>query len=278
VSGNYKALFRRVVAAGGYICNEFVLASNTVINKIAIGGLGACKLIVNKYVAATFSLISGFNSSGDVSAWTNTGIGDATLTSWSYATDQSTEGTGSAKFTFTKSDSNNYPELTYTFPSALNSTLWRYISAKVRVTVAAGGVQSRTVQIRLTSGTAVRIWQVVGTTTSVPFSTEQWVTVSGELESPHATGGTGTFDPNNITSISLRLTDGGNKTGSIWWDDVRVYGALTEIEAIYSNDGSTRSLEINDFALTSGETLLLCLKNTGAAAYEIQGEAFGVTV
>lgn len=275
----FKEFLRQVAAVGQVVFGEYTLASNLAIKEFHIGGKVACEGTLALYHPDSVQVISGFNSSGDVSAWANTGIGDGALAVWSYATDQFIEGTGAAKVTFTKSDANNYPEITYTFPTPLDLSSWRYVKAVARVTVAAGGNQTRKVQIRLTSGTAVRIWEVSGNTTTAPFSTEQWHYISGQIESPTATGGTGVFDINNVTSISLRLLDGGNKTGTLWWDDVKFMSEIAILEKIYSSNGSTEQLRFDPvIVFDTGDVILMTIKNNGTVSAEVQASASGVAI
>lgn len=273
-------IVRKVIAVGSTFYSDLLVTQDTAIKDFNFGGRGAGECTLAKYSPLTTEQIpgGGFNSSGNVSSWTLTGIGDSAVGSWSYATDQFTEGTGSAKYTFTKSDGNHYPEITYTWSTPKDFSEWRTIQGKVRVTVAAGGNQARTVQIRATSGTAVRIWQITGTTTTAPFSTEQWLTVVGDIESPSATAGTGSFDSTQVTSVSLRLTDGGNKTGSIWWDDIKLIGAVNIIQKIYS-PGQTTSLNFDPVVIfNTNDNLLLILKNNDSTTREFQCVAAGVDI
>lgn len=256
------------------------LTFRTAIKEFHLGGRAQCEGFLAKYVAATTLQIpsGGFNSSGQVSAWTNTGIGDSAAPTWSYATDQFVEGTGSAKFTFTKSGAADYPELTYTYSSPLDMSIYKTMYARVRVTVAAGGSTSRTVQVRLTSGTAIRIYSITGTTTTAPFSTEQWHTISIDLDAPSSTGGTGTFDINNVNSVSLRLQDGANKTGSIWWDDIKLVGHFDIIDKIYTS-GQTTQLRFDPVVVFEiGEVAYIYIINTSGSTGEFQISTSGVDI
>lgn len=271
---------RAVVASQATSFITDTASSNLVINNMRVGGREVCDGSIGTYVSGTTTQLpgGGFNSTANVALWTDTSIGDSLLSSWAYTTARAYEGTGSVAKTFTKSDANNYPEITYNYSTPQNFNAWRYISAQVRVTVAAGGAKTRTVQLRVTSGTAVRIWQVTGTTTTAPFSTEQWLIIQGELENPTATAGTGTFDINNVTSVSLRLTDSGNKTGTIYWDDVRFTGAITIKEKLYSLGATVGADFLPPIYFASGDTILFILKNNGSTSAELQINASGVGV
>ena len=275
-----KLTKRSVINAGASTTAQQLITTRTAIKELHVGGRGACEGFLAKFNSATTEFIpgGGFNSPANVASWTNTSIGSSAGAAWTYATDQFVEGTGSAKHTFTQSDVNNYPEITYTYPTAKDMSTWKKIFARVRTTVAAGGSQTRTVQVRLTSGTAIRIYAIVGTTITPPFSTEQWHTIDMDLDTPSSTAGTGTFDINNVNSVSLRLLDGGNKAGSIWWDDVKLTGSLTIIDKIYS-PGQTTQLDFDPVIIFEiGETLYLSLTNTSASITEFQISSSGVDI
>jgi hypothetical protein len=270
-----------VVPAGGNTNTQQTITSRTAIKELHLGGRASCEGFLARYSAATTEQIpgGGFNSSLNVSSWTNTSLGSSALLSWSYATDQFVEGTGSAKMTFTQSDANNYPEITYTYSTPKDMSVWKQIYARVRVTVAAGGQQTRTVQVRLTSGTAVRIYSITATTTTAPFTTEQWLTIQSDLNTPSSTTGTGTFDINNVNSISLRLVDGGNKAGSIWWDDVKLLGNFNILEKIYTAVGDTIQLRFDPVIIFEvGEVVYLSLTNNSASSTEFQISTSGVDI
>lgn len=276
----FTILERRVLAPLTAYYKEQLLSVDLALKEFHMGGSVACEGAIASYVAATTQQVpgGGFNSALDVAMWTNTGAGSSAGIAWVYNITQSTEGSGSASHTFVQSDNNNYPQITYTWSSPIDLSAFKSVVARARPTVAAGGAQTRTLSVRLQSGTAIRIWQLAGTTTTAPFSTEQWHTISGDIESPHATAGTGTFDINRVDSISLRLQDGGNKTGTIYWDDIEFLGAITVIDKIYAAAGSTNQLIFDPVkSFTSGETLMLIIKNTNTTLTgEVQGAASGV--
>lgn len=280
VTPSLKLTKATVLAAGASTNTQQTISTRTAIKEFHLGGKGACSGFLAKYVAATTLQIpsGGFNSIAQVAAWTNTGAGTSGAIAWTYATDQFVEGTGSAKHTFTASAANDYPELTYTYPTPLDMSVWKKINGRVRVTVAAGGSQTRTVQIRLTSGTAIRIYSITGTTITPPFSTEQWQSIDMDLDTPSSTAGTGTFDINNVNSVSLRLQDGGNKAGSIWWDDIKLVGSLNVLEKIYTT-GPTNQLIFDPVIIFEvGDVIYLSLLNDSVTTTEFQISTSGVTI
>jgi hypothetical protein len=275
-----KLTKRVVLSAGASSFIQQTITNDTAIKELHLGGRNTCEGFLAKYSSGTNEFIpgGGFNSSGDVSSWTNSSAGSSAALTWTYATDQFVEGTGSAKLTFTQSDNNNYPEITYTFSTPKDMSVWKQIQAKARVTVAAGGSQTRTIQVRLTSGTAIRIYSITGTTTTAPFSTEQWHTILMDLDTPSSTAGTGVFDINNVNSISLRLQDGGNKAGSIWWDDVKLVGNFDIIDKIYTT-GDTTQLNFDPvIVFTVGEIIYISLTNSSSATGEFQISTSGVSI
>lgn len=282
--GSQVTFLKKLVLAPGVTNTSFqTIASRVALRHLSIGGRVPCEVLLAKYNAAAQQKMGntgGFNSAGDVAAWTNTSIGGNSGITWSYATDAFIEGTGAAKAAFTVSDANDYVELTYNFATPADFSVWKSIRASVRVTVATGGGQTRTAMIRVTSGTAVRIYQIVGNTTTPPFNTLQWLTIDRDIESPDAVAGTGTFDVNNINSVSLRLVDGGNKSGTIWWDDARVYGQLTYIDKMYSNSGDTLIKRYDPTRIFEvGENLAYVIRNNSTSvAAEIQAESLGISI
>jgi hypothetical protein len=274
----FVARANSVVSAGTTVTNTYTMTDDIALVDFHFGGRGIGQASLFRCTEGITEQLpgGGFNSSGDVSQWTNAGIGSSSGLTWSYTTAQQAEGTGSATTTFTQSDSNNFPAIKYTYSTPKNMNTWRYISAKVRVTVAAGGVQTRTVSIILTDiGGNTRTFSVAGTTTTAPFSTEQWVTILGEIENPTAT--VGTFDIYNVASVTLKLLDGGNKAGTIYWDDIEFVTSQELIERIYIEANSTFQLVLNPAELFDiGEVLCLQYKNNDATSKEFTVTAKGV--
>lgn len=268
----------KVLAAGATSYSVNTMTDDIAISDFHFGGRGPGQAAIFRTDLSYSALVpsGGFNSSGDVSTWTNTSIGSSAGISWVYNTAQSTEGSGSASHTFTQSDQNNYPEITYTWSTPQDFNAYRYIIAQARVTVAAGGSQTRTISIILEDvNAATRTYSLSGTTTTAPFSTEQWHTITGDIESP--TSSTGTFDSYNVSKIHLRLQDGGNKTGTIYWDNVHFEDSMELIERIYIDANRTFQLIVNPVELFSvGETLTLRFKNNDSVSREFTATAKGV--
>jgi hypothetical protein len=275
-----RVAIRQALAASATVFSTQLISARTAIRRLHVGGRTACEATLIRYSENNTQLVpgGGFNTAPDAALWTNTSQGSSAGLSWATTPAQAYAGSGSVAMTFTQSDSNNYPEITYNFSTPVDLSKWRYLRAAVRVTVAGGGSQTRTVQLRVTSGTAVRIWQITGTTTTAPFSTEQWQLILGELENPTSTAGSGTFDINSVNSISLRLTDGGNKSGTIYWDDVRYLTEMEILEKIYT-PGQTNQLTFDPtIVFEVGQTLALMVRNSGATTGEVQAAVAGVSI
>lgn len=274
----FVARSNKVLAAGVTQTDQYTMTQDIALIDFHFGGRGAGQASLLKIDAAAVEFVpnGGFNSSGDVSAWTNAGAGSSASLTWAYSTAQFFEGTGSASVTFTQSDNNNFPAIKYTWGTPKDVSAWKQISAHVRVTVAAGGSQTRSVQIILTDIVgSTRVYSITGTTTTAPFSTEQWLQILGTIDTP--TSEVGTFDPYNVASITLKLLDGGNKAGTIYWDNVRFLQSQELIERIYIDANRTFQLVLDPAELfDNGEILGLQFKNNDSTAKEFTITAKGV--
>ena len=274
----FIARSNKVLTAGATQLDTYTMTDDIAVVDFHFGGrgIGQASLLRLDNSAVEFVPGGGFNSSSDVNMWTNAGNGSSALLTWTYTTAQFFEGSGSATLTFTQSDTNNFPAIRYTWSTPKDVSAWNQISAHVRVTVAGGGSQSRRVQIVMTDiNAATRTWEIVGTTTTPPFNTEQWLQILGTISSPNSE--TGTFDPYNVSSITLRLLDGGNKSGTIYWDNVRFLESRTLIERIYTSANDTFQLILNPVELfDTGDILGLEFKNNDTVAREYTVTAKGV--
>lgn len=274
----FVARSNKVLLAGQAIVDVYTMAQDIALVDFHFGGRGQGQAAIGRLDQSGTEQVpgGGFNSSSDVSMWTNAGAGSSSGLTWAYTTAQAFEGSGSATVTFTQSDNNNFPAIKYTWSSPKDVTNWRYINARGRVTVAAGGNQTRELQIILTDVNAnTRLYKTAGTTTTAPFSTEQWVQVLGEIPIPFSE--TGVFDPFNVSSITLKLLDGGNKSGTIYWDDVKFMESFELIERIYIDANRTFQLTLNPSEIVmTGEKLAILYKNSDSAAKEYTVTAKGV--
>lgn len=276
----FVARSNKVLAAGASTFTTYTMVADIALIDFHFGGRGIGQASVLRIVPATTEQVpgGGFNSSGDVALWTNTSTTTLTAPSPDYSTVQAYEGTGSLRQIFTQSAGNTLPQMDYTWGNVTpkDCSQWRYISAQFYNPVAAGGSQSRTISIILTdvNGNS-RTYSVTGTTVAAPFATAQWINILGEIEVP--TSESGTFDVYNVASLRLQLKDGGNKSGTLYWDDVKFIGAQTLIERIYIDANRTFQLILNPVELFStGEVLGLLYKNNDVASKEYTATAKGV--
>lgn len=273
-------IITKSVASGISYTTDQTMGQTTTINSLIFGGRGIGEGVLGSYVAATESFVPGgnFESSGDVALWTNTGIGDSAVLVPTYSTAQAFAGTGSLLLANgTKTDGNHYPQVTYTYSSAQDFMVWRYINAHFRNEAPAGGAVTRTISIRVqdTAG-VIRVYSVSGLTNASPFNTTGWIQILGEIASPTSEVGTG-FDSTSVSSISLRMQDSGNKTfTAIYWDNVKLVGALTLMPKIYTTGTSTQITLKPNLILTSGSSLYARIRNNDTTTKEFQLSARGV--
>lgn len=274
----FIARSNRVLAAGAAQSDTYTMVDDIALIDFHFGGRGIGQALISRVDTTVTELVpgGGFNSPSDVALWTNAGNGSSSGLTWTYTTAQAQEGTGSATVTFTQSDNNNFPAIKYTWSTPKDFSAWHEIQAYARVTVAAGGNQTRSIQIILTDvNAATRTYAVTGSTTTPPFNTEQWLQILGIIENP--TSETGTFDPFNVSSITLRLLDGGNKAGTIYWDNVKLLHSKTIIERIYISANSTFQLNLNPVELfDTGDVLGIEFKNNDITAKEFTVTTKGV--
>lgn len=271
---------RRVLASAAVYALTTNISQDTAIKEASFGGRGYGEGMFGRYVAATKTYAPGgnFESAPDVALWTNTGLGDGLTNVLTYSTAQAYAGTGSLKLgPQTRSDSNHYPEISYTYSTPISLDSWRYISARFYNDVPAGGAVTRTISIRLTDVNGIiRIYSVAGLTNAAPFNAAGWIQILGEVRIPTSQIGSD-FDINNISKISLRMQDSGNKAyTAIYWDAVEFVGALTILQKIYTN-GNTIQLRFDPVHLfTAGEVMYLALRNNDTASKEFQITVAGV--
>jgi hypothetical protein len=275
-----KIVDRRVIAAGGAYAFTQTISQDTAIKQFTYGGRGPGEGMFGKYVASDQTYVPGgqFNSSGDVAMWAWTGtevpLGGTPL----YSTTQAFEGTGSVQLQFDDSDVNHTVEISYTYPTAFNADAWRYVNAKFYNNVPAGGAVTRTISIVLTdTANNQRLYSVSGLTNAAPFNANGWIDVTGEIRIPSSQVGS-TFDINNVSKISLRLVDSGNKAGTVYWDAVKFLGSLDIIQKIYTN-GNTIPLNFDPIVpFTAGEIMYLAHRNNDTVAREYQITVGGVDI
>jgi len=275
----FIARSNKVLAAGITSTDSYTMTQNIAVVDFHFGGKGIGQASLLRINTAAIEFVSGggFNSSGDVAMWTNAGAGSSLAIPWAYSTAQSVEGTGSAALTFTSSSNNDFTAIKYTWITPKDLSTFRYINWSFYVTLASGGNQTRTASAILTDiNGATRTYQITGGTVNAPvFPQNQWVNMTEEIENPDAS--TGTFDVYNVVSITLKLLDSGNKTGTLYCDNVRFTQSQSLIERIYIDANRTFQLVLNPVELfNTSEVLALQFKNTGVSSAEFTVTAKGV--
>lgn len=269
-----EAVLKKVVSAGSAEYYTKPIVARTAMREFTFGGRGVGEATLGRYVDATTQSVNNVGSmetDAEVTAWTDSGL--LPLTSKTRSTAQAYAGSSSMLLSFSKSDTNNYPEVTEAFPSPIDLSAWRYVSGAFYQTPSAGASVVRTVSIVLTSGTAKRFYSITLTSDTAA----QWFFIKTEIERPTSESGTG-FDVNNVSSISLRLVDSASRVGTIYWDAINFIGAVTIIQKIYT-PGQTVRLSFDPVKVFDvGETLLLMIKNNDTAAKEFQATAAGVNI
>jgi hypothetical protein len=181
---------------------------------------------------------------------------------------------------FVKSDANNYPQITYTYPSPVDLRAWRYLISRFYNVRPAGGNTTRTLTIVLTDVSAqTRTYSITGNNAigTDPFGITGWVTLQAEILNPTTTSTT--FDLTNVASISLRMNDGANRAGSLWWDNVRFEGALTNLFRAFFQANSTFQTTIDPVEpFATGETLTYIIRNMGSSSGDFSVYSTGVAL
>ncbi len=268
---------KRVLSAGSSVWSTFVMVDDVALTDFSFGGRGAGKGCITKINTADSQLVpgGGFNSTADRNLWTYTGLNAGAITAPSpdYSTVQSQEGTGSLRMIYASSDANRNHTMTYTWSTAQDMSLWRYVSA--RFFNDATTAVTRTVSVILTDiNGATRFYSLSGTA-GTTLASNTWLQILGDLEIP--TSETGTFDIYNVISIGLRWVDSGNKSGTIYWDNVTLLQSIDIIECIYVSANTTSQLNLRPSKLlASGETLGLLIKNYDTSAKEFIITAKGI--
>lgn len=268
------------VNMGTTLFSTYTAVSKVAIKQFYAGGKGIGKQSLFSYVPETTTYINAgnFESSGDVSTWTVVDPG-ANSPAVTYSTEQAQTGTGSAKVVFSKSDANNYTGLKQTFASALDLSLWRYVSAYYYNIVIAGGGYTVTVSIILTDNNgSTRKYDLSGTNTTAPFNANGWKKLTGEIDNPTSITGSA-FDSTSVVSLELRHVIAGNKAGTIYWDTAMLEGALTPLFPIYHPANASFNVSIDPvYVLNIGDKILITQSNNDVARREYFAMVSGVTI
>lgn len=253
------------------------IASRTAIKQMLAGGTGAGICTLARYVAATteFCNEGDFENAGAFgTTWVASSPGTG-LTSFTQSSTQKFTGSFSGRVVYAKSDANNYVTVKQTHSPTLDLTVWRYISVKFYHDAPAGAAVNRVISIILTSSNgATRTYS----TTILTNTVAGWQTVTGEIENPTSSTGTG-FDASDITTTELRFVDANTRAGTIYWDTCMHTGQIQPLVRVYWQANSTINLAVDPVEIFEiGDVLMLITKNADSARKEYSVFASGVAL
>lgn len=267
----FQTFNQQSINSGITVYTSAIISSTIGLTQFYAGGTGIGKQALFKYTPSTTQFITdgNFESTGEVANWTISNPSAPDLGTKSYSTTQAYTGTGSVQLIFTKSDNTHNDRLTHTFSPSIDISGWRYITTQFYNTVSSGGAYTRTISITAyDSGGNTRVYSRSGSSTTSPFNSSGWIKITGEIENPTSSTGTG-FDPTDIVSIELKMTDSGNKTGTVYWDTVQLESQLVSIFPIYHIANSSFNITIDPvIQLVSGDQIVIVQKNLDTARKE----------
>lgn len=243
------------IVPGGQSLTATAFYSGGAPQNSAAGAVRA-SLIIHDSAVVSFITNGDFESAADVTAWAAV-TGAFTAPSPDVSSVQFWTGASSMRWIYTSSATAH--ERKNTFASPIDITGYRYIKAHFFNDNAAG--TTRTISIVLTSGANTRTYSLSGTLGSAPFTANTWIELVADLEAPTTAAGT-TFDESVVNSISVRMLDAANKSGTVYWDTVRLEDSLNFKHLIFSADGSSVQVITAPESYPTGTTLYLRTKNT----------------
>jgi hypothetical protein len=218
-----------------------------------------------------------FENPADINTtWTWVSGGTGSIAS---ATSPVFTGSRSVALTFSNSSGGNAQGVKQTFSSPVDVSGWRYVTAQFFNTLSAGGAYTRTISIILTDQAgSTKKFDVAGTSTTAPFNASNWIKITGEIENPTSTTGTG-FDDTQVVSLELRMADTANKSGTVNWDTVQFEAQRTLILPIFHDANVSLNVNIDPVAvLNAGSQLLISQTNADATRKEFFALVGGVAL
>lgn len=277
-----KFVFHKVISPGTAYYQTYPVTQNMGIKNIIAGGDQNAYIQLAKYTAATVEFVpgGGFNSTSDIAMWTNTGVGDSSALTLNRDTTIFDEGTSSVRLDHTKSGNANYVQISYTWVTPKDFGAFRYLYSRFYNVRPAGGNTNRTISLIMTDLNGLtRTFSITGSNAigTVPFGNTGWITLGGEIKNP--TSNTTGFDVNNVSRIDLRMNDGANRAGSVYWDNVRFEGAVQVLFRAFFQASDTFQTTIDPVeTFSNGETLTYIIKNNGATAGNFSVYSTGVAL
>ncbi len=232
------------------------------------GGTAALRagLATHDDTANSLVLNGGFENAGQVTPWAAvTGSVTATSSGVQFQT-------GAASMAWAYSGSSTAIQRAQTFSPVLNLSTYRYL--RVYFFNDAATATTRTISVVLGSGSSTRTYSLSGALGTAPFTASTWILLECDLISP--TADTAGFDLTAVGTIALKMQDANNKSGTVYWDDVRLVDSLVLKHRLYSV-GQTAILNFEKPEQFAGDTkLYLATRNIAATAAEFFTCAQGV--
>jgi hypothetical protein len=264
------------IAAGGLNYIDYTVPSGKQwqVSLFYGGGDVPARHSLVKHDTAAFTVIPNgdFETAGEVTAWAAV-TGSFTAPTPDSNGTQFKNGTKSMRWTYASSAT--ALQRKQTFSPVQDFSGYRYL--RVWFFNDAATAANRTISVVLTSGTPTRTYSLgplaLG---SAPFTANTWIELICELENPTTVTGTG-FDITAVDSISLKMQDSANKSGTVYWDYVRLVDSLDIKHRIYSGaDNTAPGLNLSPAeTFIQNETVYIVSKNTGTSKGEISTLASG---
>ena len=268
------------INSGVTVYTVFTASQKLALKQFYAGGTGIGKQELYSYAPSNSVFITGgdFEVAGDVgTTWVWTSVGGTG--SAAQSTTEAFTGTHSAAITFSNSAGNNAQGLKQTFGTVQDMSGWRYVTAEFFNTVSTGGAYTRTISIVLTdTGGNTKLFTVSGLSTASPFNASNWIAITGEINNPTTITGSG-FDNTQVVSIELLMTDSANKTGTVYWDTVKLSAQLTPIFPIYHQANASFNISIDPvFVMNIGDQVIIAQTNNDSSRKEYFAAANGVSL
>ena len=274
-----SVLASNFINAGVTVYTSYTATQALAFKQFYAAGTGIGKQVIYRYSPSNTLFINAgdFETPADIGTtwvWTSGGTG-----SIASSTAQFFSGARAVQLTFSNSGGGNAQGVKQTYSSPVSYSGWRYITSQFYNTLSAGGAYTRTISIILTDSAAnTRKYDVSGLSTAAPFNASGWIKITGEIENPTSSTGTG-FDITQISSIELRMSDSGNKSGVVYWDTVRFEAQLTALFPIFHAANTSFNANFDPVAvLAISEQLLIGQTNNDAARKEFFALAGGVAL
>ncbi len=245
------------------------------VSSFYFGGAAAGRCTLAKHTTSTVTFVSNgdFENAGQITPWAAV-TGNFTPPSPDSNSTQFQTGAASMRWIYTNSATALARR--QTFGTAQDFSGYRYI--RVKFFHDAPAATTRTISIVLASGTSTRTYSLSGTAGTSPFTNNTWVTLTGELENPTSSTGTN-FDLTAITTITLQMQDAANRSGTVYWDTLRLEDQLDIKHRLYTSTGDTVSAPLNPSeTFLANETLYVIVRNLAATKNEFTAIAAGTLV